>query len=468
MEWIRANGGTISELVGISVTDGQRSIVALGDIPSQTPLVAIPPSLQLVPRAAVRDHDLPRRVAEVKDTSFLDAAFGAHIVREVQRRQEAREAGDEGDGGVFFAPFWDSIEQHLALVHGPDFWKPDEQEMLGRDAVAELKQYKEMYDGTHGAIVEHFKKLCAEQSPTDCESILGDFDKSQFIKALLMHWSRRFNDGGQGVLPPFVICMNHRLPKISNIEFQLTDGVFGATSKRDIAKGEELTITYGNWHNDEMLKVYGFTQPPIIEPSFLFTVYQEHARLDALPQLVVRDLEATFNLPTPYLNEEEEHSDWVEDLETLAPLLRGSGDFADLEALVDFYAEELAALPLIAPFVAELRGNRMQNASSHVWWAASGDDEAVDGSSAEALGDSRRSDAVRVRMCHFLALTAWREALLLRRGGLEADDALPVAVALVPHLQAMLESAQSQDDDGYNLDKESDDMDEEEDDGGEL
>lgn len=466
MGWIRANGGTISELVGVSVADGQRSIVALGHIPSQTKLVSIPPKLQLIPEVVTHDHDLPRRVAKVKDTAFRDAAFGAHIVREVERRKKAREAGEEGDGGVFFAPFWDSIEGHLALVQGPDFWQPEDQAMLGREAVRELNNYKEMYDDTHEAIVKHFKRMCAMKALADCESILGDFDESQFIKALLMHWSRRFNDGGQGVLPPFVINMNHRLPRISNVNFELTEGVFGATSKRDIAKGEELTITYGNWHNDEMLKVYGFTQPPVLEPSFFFQVYQEHAR-EVVPHLVNRDPEATFDLPTPYLVEEEEQSDWVESLETLSPLLdfyAGAAGFADLDAIVDFYAAELAALPLIAPFVAELHSNRLQNRSSHVWWAANGDAEVADKSSAEALGNARRSDAVRMRMCHFLALTVWQEALLLSKGKMEAGDALPVAVALVPHLKAALEGARNRDSDGYDsddVDFDDDDEDEE-------
>lgn len=448
MDWIRANGGTISELVGISLAHGQRSIVALGDIPARTQLVSIPPKLQLIPRVAARHHDLPRRAAKVEGTAFGDAAFAAHIVREVERRKELREAGEDGDGGVFFAPFWDSIERHLALVQSPDFWEPHEQEMLGRESSEELRLYSAMYDSTYEAVVENFKQLCANQASPDCSSILGTFDKSNFIRALLMHWSRRFNDGGQGVLPPFVICMNHRLPKDSNVEFDLQQsGVFLATSKWGIAKGEELTITYGNWHNDEMLKVYGFTQPPAIEPSYYFMVYQKHVKADVLPHLEVTDPEGTFGLPTPYLNAEDGELDWAEDLTSLRPLM-GGGNFTDLERLIGFYIEDLEALTLLAPFVAELRANRRQNRSSRVWWAGSGDAGDVDKSSSEAVGDARRSDAVRMRMCHFMALTVWQEALLLRKQKLAPEDALPTAKALVPRLDLLLDLSLEDDDAG--------------------
>jgi len=450
-KWVRDSGGFVSEAVSAAPRGEMRSIRAVKDISEGEDLIVIPPALQLYPeREAKRDRFF--KLMKKQELPLHASDFALYILRQIRLRA-GRRAADPSAEAQGYDYMWDWLEFHLKAVGDYlEAWDDADVEMLGKSQLATTRGSQERFERSRAQAVAIVKKRCgatgSEQAVAACADVegLGRVTPEDFFAAAHMSRSRSFSDG---MIVPVASLLNHAPPIFSTAEFQYGDyGVndFRVWAKRDITAGEEITITYGNWHNHMLLMEHAFTLPPRLEPNFYFAAQVRDLKNNVFGQfdLSTANFPSRIDLVTPWLYSDIDDDPW--DSESQLQSVRtfvGLGGLPGLEQLVEHYAEESEGPPLVAPFVAQLAKNRAQNRTSRVWWADEEDAETSDASDAEALGSAHRSHAVRVLMSRVLCLTVYREAILVEKGELDAGDAIASAAELAMELAAMKEAVGS-------------------------
>lgn len=436
--WVREKGGVVSEAVSAAPRGNMRSVRAVKDIPADEVIIQIPRRLQLLPEVRARKSKFLKQLSRL-DLPLYNVDFAMDIVREVRLRAARRAATPTAAEGEFDR-MWDWLEFHLKAVGDyMEFWDKADIEPFGSAVLADWKRSRKGFKISHEKVTSHVKAQCPSGSEPTCKDVegFGEISTRDFLKAVHMIWSRRFD---AGMIVPVASLLNHAPATHASATFYIEPSHFTVYSGRDIKAGEEITITYGNWHNNQLLIEHAFTLPPHLEPQSLFFVDSARLRQDVFPQLDISyDFPPRVELLTPYLYWDKGESWQAEQqLESLSPLVH-LGGLEALENLVNFYAaaELTENAALLKPFVDQLAKNRALDSSSRVWWADEAEAETADASSTDSLGSTRKSHLTRVLMSRVLCLTIYREALMINRGKLEPSTAIISASQLATHLKEL-------------------------------
>uniref|UniRef100_A0A7S4V2G5 SET domain-containing protein n=1 Tax=Alexandrium monilatum TaxID=311494 RepID=A0A7S4V2G5_9DINO len=96
------------------------------------------------------------------------------------------------------------------------------------------------------------------------------FTAERFLRAWLLLVTRAFETGGaRTTLVPGMDSFNHR-PQRAGVQvyWDADAGTMRVKATRDIARGEEVFISYGDLCNPMLYRTYGFTLPPAEEPGW--------------------------------------------------------------------------------------------------------------------------------------------------------------------------------------------------------
>ncbi|KXZ43706.1 hypothetical protein GPECTOR_82g240 [Gonium pectorale] len=206
MQWIIEEGGILKATVG-RTAQGVRGVFTTEDIPKGETVIMIPPHLVLSVRS----------VAAADDATFLLREMHTPCSR--------------------LKPYMDVLPKEGQVLTGYNF--PE----------------------------EYVQYLADDHLVMTIPEAIGRTNMSlpywEYVVSLLS--SRTFSMRKNTLsMVPFLDLMNHDPRNINQLSDSATD--IRLIAGRDLVKGEEITITYGNMRSDELLLYYGFidtvTQPP--------------------------------------------------------------------------------------------------------------------------------------------------------------------------------------------------------------
>lgn len=438
--WIRENGGFISDSVGIGAAHGGRGIVALEDIKAGDRIFDIPAIVHLKPPEQLEAHRLPRIL---RDRVGRDAAWAAHVAREVRRVKEEQPLkatksilGDGGSKKGFHDLFWVAIESHLVLLtDDPVYWAPEEQEAVGHEVAPLLAAERHLHEGRYENVAKFFREECTKKLEipmAECQEIFGNIGKDEFVRTSGLRKSRTFVDEDMGTYVPYAHLLNHNPIGLNNAMYELdVDGPLKVWAGRDIAKGDDVTINYENSDNHHLLMHYGFTQTPSTEPSYYF--YIPRGKPDGHPDVMAKGVV----LSTP-LFEHAAHGKegpWWGVSKQLATIFHVNTD--GFRNLVEFFRARFEEDQALLPYITQLRYNRADNPTSRTWWADEAKRDTDDSTLPEVIGGRRASDAIRVQMCHYMCVLMYSEALSLHHNETDPADACPIVKQLMKEIKTV-------------------------------
>jgi len=259
------------------------------------------------------------------------------------------------------------------------------------------------------------------------------------------------SDGGEALIP-IIDLLNHAEHPSATWTYDETLEAMQVTAAGPIAKGEEITISYGYWlklSNSHLVSHYGFTVAPHLEPSQDVLLVAELGQAGAL-SLPVANVGRSHNLMELYLSTHglsTEVMDLARDNHSGIERLRSY-----LLLYMQLYDDD----KLLEPLHQTWKSNRAKYPHTMVWWAPlggcveaqkGGDDsekvkEALKHCASQrdlteelAAGSGWVKDVMRVKMSEYSCLVVYREILEIKAGLLSEQSALFSARGLAAHLQ---------------------------------
>lgn len=242
--------------------------------------------------------------------------------------------------------------------------------------------------------------------------ILGEnFDVGAFMQARLCILTRVFHVHGESNLVPIADLFNHSNPPSAKADLDMEAEDFLIKATRGIARGEEISISYGPRSNTLLFRTYGFTLPPEMEPSWSIVTCTQKSKAaeEYLPERMRK-------LPIHF--ESTVLQDSV--IKALNTCLESGRDA--LAFLRELLSELIAAYDASAKFAAgreALERVRASDPTSGAWWTA-----------LEMPTDELALHALRVNMSEYLCLTAHLEALGFVDGAVAEEQCLAGASGL--------------------------------------
>ncbi|CAE8647193.1 unnamed protein product [Polarella glacialis] len=361
----------------------------------------------------------------------------------------------------------------------PYFRDRTEQFLLyGSYEFQEFGRYNFWYDRDHQKITG---TACNSERESSCGEEVAriDFDAYQAMNQFILCHAFKGPGDKPHIIPVFEF-LNHLPELASTLNYEMNDkGDLQAWARRDILPGEEITNSYGRRSNPELLASYGFADPPFAEPFWSVRIFTQALSKKYFPELDSDEMEIDVSLATatlkslPLADSSQDSADVA--LRTLREDLGRARKVVPpflglVETVADHFLSWYRKDNLIARYREVLDENRRAlNASLRersVWWATgeaakkfsreafaetlgglsvgAAEREAVWQEAAAAdLSDPRHlgfwnSTVVRVKMSEYLCALAYKEALQVLRGELEAHEAmsesLDVAAALLRHM----------------------------------
>jgi len=395
---VRKAGGYVNpKLDRTAVGLGLLGVVCVEPVTPQEELFRIPPSMCL--STSTLRECMPR---------LYDAAFAVKGLKERLRRESAQiacvarllaKALDSVDAGC-----WDDVDTesdaHAAVRQAycvalatEDFtnhpyWRAiDDVDALRAEMQpsAEWMQAKAMSTDVLGSFTAILQELPAEV-------LGGKFEAGAYFQAKLSMLTRVFHRGTESALVPAIDFINHWPTHTADWAWDESTGAMVVTSNRAHEAGEQVFISYGRRPNPLLLRTYGFTVPPEVEPSWCFVLQGEKR-----PEVA-----EVFKHFMPRKHVALVHLDSAMVQDSLVSVLNGvagtGGDAAEFlwqfcEAALAAYEED----PTLQPMLDALKAVRSVDAPSAEWWTTL------------ASHDRWSTDCIRTKMSEYLALVSHRE-----------------------------------------------------------
>lgn len=247
LDWLKRNGAaeTLLDIRYLGRLEGH-GVFAKQQLAKGTVTLEIPFSLAMTTESAQRSDLGP--VMQKYPQIPADEVLALHLMHE-------RSKGDES----FFAPFIASLPKQFDL---PVFWSEHELNELKGTNVLLLtqmmkKQLQHDFENIHEAVAEDFPDLFAA---------LPKLTMDDYVWAMSVIWSRAFGvtKGGKyvRVLCPALDMFNHDVTLRNALDdfvsYNDKKDVLTHHVAKDVAEGDPLHISYGQYSNAKLLYSYGF------------------------------------------------------------------------------------------------------------------------------------------------------------------------------------------------------------------
>eukprot|EP00933_Yihiella_yeosuensis_P026734 TRINITY_DN20786_c0_g1_i2.p1 TRINITY_DN20786_c0_g1~~TRINITY_DN20786_c0_g1_i2.p1 ORF type:complete len:623 (-),score=100.09 TRINITY_DN20786_c0_g1_i2:441-2309(-) len=266
--------------------------------------------------------------------------------------------------------------------------------------------------------------IIKESVPRWQELVGQAFEPGIYMHARLSLLSREFGTKYGSALVPIIDLCNHSSAPGAHQSWDYEGDALALTAVRDLQAGEELLITYGAMSNPLLLRTYGFTLPPRLEPAWTIC-FRIQELIDIAGPDVRPQLESEFLPLVEFQLNSRDVMDFF--LTALTILVRGSS----LSLMRYLFKEKLSAYELDSSMFAALeafRKVRLIDRRKHSWWLeVDSDGEASEPGSEEALA---------VKMSEYLCLTAHIEALDVLTGAQKEEECLQGGLPLREALAA--------------------------------
>jgi len=242
--------------------------------------------------------------------------------------------------------------------------------------------------------------------------VLGPkFDSGLFLHSRLSLFSRVFHSSPEfSSLVPIADLFNHSPDHTCDWVFDADTGAMVLTANRAHAAGEQIWTTYGMRPNPVLLRTYGFTLPPQIEPCWSYVLQTEKPKDIYLKFLPSEYFALALNLDTRLLQES-----LIDVLNVCAKSGHDAAEF--LLALCSRLLEDYEHDESLKPALAALRRARSKLPSSAAWW------DEIEPRESSAWAEA----VVSAKMSEYLCLTAHVEFCEWDAGRLTEDRCLEAA-----------------------------------------
>jgi hypothetical protein len=234
-KWVTDNNGKVSKLAMKFITDSNRFMVATEDIKKDETFLEFPKNIVLNPE----QKEIKEISTELKKAKLTDYTF-PYVVWIMRNRKDKNNKS-------FFKLF-------IKLLPGdcdeyPYFYKKDDRRLLLSSPAQKIKMKKIQ------------KEMKNNYTMLEKKGFTKGFSLKEFVEAYLLFQSRDFRIGEKTddiIMVPFADLFNTERKQNAVWDFDRTKEHFLIYASRDIKKGEEITLDYGDYSNSYFLHSYGF------------------------------------------------------------------------------------------------------------------------------------------------------------------------------------------------------------------
>lgn len=320
-------------------------------------------------------------------------------------------------------------DAHCILASVPSLWHQYAETLLGEnfgthppwmficepDRLFKLLEPSEEAEIAQGTVAEIMKAAELIYSYAENDIPNPGFGVGNFLHARLCLVSRKFATPYGNCLCPVVDLMNHSNDPGAVVAWDpKTDSSIVRTLRAHSA-GEEIFITYEALSNPLLLRQYGFTLPPEMEPAWTFA--------SKVRQLHKRGVPGPWEMMIGRVTLLEFHSGYITDsLGTAfqACLVQGLSPEVFLRSFLEQKIAQYEKDELLQPALRALQRKRDSDVTSVAWWT-----EPI-----QVPYETNDEAGVRVKMSEYLCLTAHLQALDHAAGKLPQERCLASTVAL--------------------------------------
>jgi len=237
---------------------------------------------------------------------------------------------------------------------------------------------------------------------------------SMFFRGKLSVLTRVFQTSDSSTVVPVADLFNHRNQDISSAswEWNANRQALIVKAERRIEVGEEICESYGPRSNTLLLRTYGFTQSPEIEPSWSFCMRPEQVRsiFDVFMPQELRAHQIIFDA-------KHVEDSLVTAMNAAAANKQNASEFVKLccvRCRENYLADPKLHIPIEALHLA-----RAADRTSGAWW-----DFLPAGQ--ESLKDD---EGIRIKMSEFLCLETQIEAVKFAEGKVDHDQCFAMGLS---------------------------------------
>lgn len=405
-------------------------MVATGAIKAEEVLVDIPSKLHLS-LSLIKNWELAEWVGNITEMALQRPVFATWLSREMDFHSEQKES------------FWSLYYERLKRVqhHDMPYWQKQER-------LEVVLPSPEHYLATRAEYwYSHDHKKISNNVP---RPILGKFPLAAFINSSMIIGSRAYTTPRNGeVLVPVADLFNHAAIPNAQWTYHPDRDTLHVKAIKDIAPGEEISVSYGMHSNAKLFSTYGFTLEPSTEPYQSFRIwslmwYQLNREFN-VGSLPVDMILTTKALPENFRQFFFEAV--AQDHDTIA-MLNGT---------VNHYLQLYEVDISIAPLRKVWAENRKIDSNTSVWWvrlegcaatSKSPGDEHCDSTSPSASnedlsiemakGSTWMKHVLRVKMSEYVCLVSYAQMMAIYTGTMKPEDTIGPARILFHGLMGFL------------------------------
>lgn len=411
-----AAGAYVSPKIGRAVVDGLVGMVAQEALAKGEEIARMPFRLMISREtvdpaffAAVERVEKQRPQAQAAPHLTRDTAVGAAVTRllgeAVDRIEQRVQVVIDGTIASVWATYCDALLGEHFDNHPYLRWvlEPD-------------KLIADLWPSCEG----EYAKLMASDIIHSCHCIkqnlpveqLGKrFEAGLFLKARLCMVSRVFHTTPEySSLVPVMDLFNHSTDPTIDYSFDHEKKEMVMVANREHAKGDQLWITYGFRPNPLLLRVYGFTVPPEIEPSWTYVL--QGSKTMALDVLRRYFPASQVGSTQPFMDTRLVQDSFIDILNDCKA--NGGDTTAFLRELCAACMAEYEREQVLQPALEALRRARAKDPAGAAWWSEL---DSVRQDQAAAAATTNGEDAywheccLRTKMSEYLCLVAHAEAV---------------------------------------------------------
>ena len=168
----------------------------------------------------------------------------------------------------FFKPYYD----YLPIINQSDFitdFTEEEIKLFEGIGITEgIINYNRFYKRALEPVKNKLKKF-SEEKNIKFENILNNF-KYNFDLVATRNFGRPESYCDINTMVPFLDLLNHSDKNNTYWYYEDLDGGYTLIAERDIEKNEEITDSYGKYHNSMLYRTYGFVIPGNIYHEYVY------------------------------------------------------------------------------------------------------------------------------------------------------------------------------------------------------
>ena len=167
-----------------------------------------------------------------------------------------------------FKPYYDYLPSFNRSDFIFDFSEEEKEQFKGIGITEGIQNYEKFYKRALDPVKERLKKF-SEEKNIKFEDIMENF-KYNFDLVATRNFGRPGSYCDINTMVPFLDLLNHSDRNNSYWYYEDMDEGYTLIAVRDIEKNEEITDSYGKYHNSMLYRTYGFVIPGNICHEYVY------------------------------------------------------------------------------------------------------------------------------------------------------------------------------------------------------